>query len=97
MPDDIRLGLNGAEVESDNKSAILLSVSELVPPWESSAVVQDIRQFAELGSISFSWIRHAANKVAHEVAALAMRNSLPCNWTVFPHLSLFSILRNESR
>lgn len=38
----LTLCLNRAVVESDNKSAILLSVSKLVPPWESSAVVRDI-------------------------------------------------------
>lgn len=31
------LGMQGVSVESDNKQAILLSVSELVPPWEVAA------------------------------------------------------------
>ncbi|KAH7853442.1 hypothetical protein Vadar_002449 [Vaccinium darrowii] len=85
------LGLKEVEVESDNKQAILLSVSESVPPWEVRAVVLDIRHLAVKGAISFRWTRREANKAAHEVAALALRNLLPCNWIVYPP-SLFSVL-----
>lgn len=51
------LGRSEVEVESDNKEAIHLSVSELVPPWQVSTLVQDIRQmvatskaYSEMGS-----------------------------------------------
>lgn len=88
----ISLGLKDVEVESDNRQAILLSVSESVPPWDVRAVVLDIRHLATKGSISFRWVRRQANKAAHEVAALALRNSLPRNWSVNPPLSLISVL-----
>ncbi|KAI8543672.1 hypothetical protein RHMOL_Rhmol08G0237200 [Rhododendron molle] len=89
------LGIRGVEVEADNKQAILLSVSELVPPWEVSSEVLDIRHFAKEWDIKFRWVRRGANRVAHEIAALAKKNILPCNWFNFPPLSLFSILCNE--
>lgn len=38
----IGLGLKEVEVGSDNKQAIFLSVSELMPPWEIRALVVDI-------------------------------------------------------
>lgn len=88
----IKSKIKGATVEADNRQAILLSVSELVPPWEVSAEVLDIRDLAREGDICFNWVRRAANKAAHEIAALARRKSLPCNWVVYPPLSLFSIL-----
>lgn len=90
-----RMGMKDVTVEADNKQAILLSVSETVPPWEVSAEVLDIRQLAANGSIKFSWIRREANKAAHETAALAKKNYLPCNWITLPPLSLFSILCND--
>ncbi|KAH7854714.1 hypothetical protein Vadar_017036 [Vaccinium darrowii] len=68
------LGLKGAMVESDNKEAIHLSVSELVPPWKFSALVWDIREIAQLGQIAFNWVRRSANKAAHSVASLALRD-----------------------
>lgn len=40
------LGLKGAMVESDNMEAIHLGVSELVPPWNISALVWDICELA---------------------------------------------------
>ncbi|KAI8539114.1 hypothetical protein RHMOL_Rhmol09G0155900 [Rhododendron molle] len=56
------LGIRGAEVEADNKQAILLSVSESVPPWEVCYEVSDIRHFAKEGDIKLRWIRRGANK-----------------------------------
>lgn len=91
----ISLGLKEVEVESDNRQAILLSVSESVPPWDVRAVVLDNRHLATKGSISFRWIRREANKAAHEVATLALRNSLPSNWIACPPMSLLSVLRKE--
>lgn len=49
------LGLKEVEIESDNKQAITLNVSELVPPWNVNAVVQDIRHFAKEGKLLFNW------------------------------------------
>lgn len=89
------LGLKEVEVESDNKQAISLSVSELVPPWKIRAVVQDIRHFANEGNSIFQWIRRSANKLAHEIAALALRQKLPCNWVVNLPFPLVSILEND--
>ncbi|KAI8552125.1 hypothetical protein RHMOL_Rhmol06G0240700 [Rhododendron molle] len=91
----LSLGLKEVEVESDNKKAISLSVSELVPPWDARAVVLDIRHMAVEEQISFRWVSRIANRAAHEVAALARHSLLPCNWNVNPPLSLLSILCNE--
>lgn len=49
------LGLKGVEAELDNKQAILLCVSELVPPWEVDALVCDIRELARLGDLLPRW------------------------------------------
>ncbi|KAL7221129.1 hypothetical protein ACSBR1_023142 [Camellia fascicularis] len=37
------LGLSNIQVESDNKEVIVLCVSELVPPWDYSAIIHDIQ------------------------------------------------------
>ncbi|KAH7862425.1 hypothetical protein Vadar_004635 [Vaccinium darrowii] len=66
------MGLKEVEIESDNKQAISLNVSELVPPWNVSAVVMDIRHFAKEGNFLFRWVKRTANMVAHEVASLAL-------------------------
>lgn len=54
-------------------------------------MVLDILQLATDGSFCFSWISRAANKVPHVVAALALRNWLPCNWISNPPLNLVSV------
>ncbi|KAI8536475.1 hypothetical protein RHMOL_Rhmol10G0260000 [Rhododendron molle] len=90
----LSLGLKEVEVESDNKQAIALSVSELVPPWSVRALVMDIREFAKEGALILKWMRRLANKAAHEVASLALRNSLPCNWVFNPPTSLVTVLEN---
>ncbi|KAH7859991.1 hypothetical protein Vadar_007952 [Vaccinium darrowii] len=98
------LGLKEVEIESDNKQAISLSVSKLVPPWQVCAVVHDIRHFAKEGKHLFRWVRRNANKVAHEVASLALKKNIPCNslkknipcnWVVNPPLSLVTLLKND--
>lgn len=83
-------------MESDNKQAILLSVSELVPPWEVAAVVLDIRELARAGSIMLKWVRRTANRAAKAIAALAKNGNLPLNWVSCPPLSLLSIFDSES-
>ncbi|XP_058181423.1 uncharacterized protein LOC131299867 [Rhododendron vialii] len=75
----ISLDLKEVEVESDSQQAIHLSVSELVPPWDVKTLVMDIRHFAKEGNLLFKWVRRVANRMAHKVAFLASRNSLPCN------------------
>ncbi|XP_058189568.1 uncharacterized protein LOC131307174 [Rhododendron vialii] len=91
----ISLGLKEVEAESDSQQAIHLSVSELVPPWDVRALVIDIRHFAKEGNLLFKWVRRAANRVAHKVAFLASRNSLPCNWIVNPPISLVPVLEKD--
>lgn len=46
--------LSYVEIESDSQMVINLCVSETVPPWESSAVLLDIREFAAQHQLSFS-------------------------------------------
>lgn len=82
-------------MESDNKQAITLSVSELVPPWKVMDVVLDIRELGKQGNYRFGWIRRQANKVAHLTATLEFRGELPRNWTASPPFSLFATLCND--
>lgn len=89
------LGMKEVSVESDNKQAILLSASELVPPWEASAVVLDIRELARMGGILFKWVRREANKAAQSIAALAKNGKLPLNWVSSPPFQLLSILNSD--
>lgn len=89
------LGLKDVEVEFDNKQVTSLSVSELVPPWKVSALVQDIRHLAKEGKALLHWIRRSANRLAHEIASLALKQKLPCNWVVNPPFPLVSILEHD--
>lgn len=74
------LGLLCMTVESDNKEAILLIVSELVLPWEVFALVLNTRELVLSSALKFNWIRRTGNKLAHPVAALARRGLIPINW-----------------
>ncbi|KAL7189912.1 hypothetical protein ACSBR1_039536 [Camellia fascicularis] len=60
--------LSNVEIESDNQLVIQLSVSEMVPPWEISAMILDIRAIALQFHLLFTWTRCSNNKVAHWVA-----------------------------
>ncbi|KAI8014715.1 putative ribonuclease H protein [Camellia lanceoleosa] len=53
------------KVEGDNKQVIHLCVSEDVPHWECGAIVHDIKQLADQGTLSFHWCSRTANGVAH--------------------------------
>ncbi|KAI8542403.1 hypothetical protein RHMOL_Rhmol08G0136200 [Rhododendron molle] len=77
---EIALGLSCMTVESDNKEAILLSISELVLTWEVFALVLDTRELVLSSALKFNWIRRTRNKLAHPVAALARRGLIPINW-----------------
>ncbi|CAL5417519.1 unnamed protein product [Camellia sinensis] len=72
--------LSYVEIESDSQMAINLCVSETVPPWESSAVLLDIREFAAQHHLSFSWTSRHNNMAAHWVAKALTARSLPSNW-----------------
>ncbi|KAH7842585.1 hypothetical protein Vadar_007008 [Vaccinium darrowii] len=89
------LGMKGVSVESDNKQAILLSASELVPPWEVIAMVLDIWELACMRGILFKWVRREANKAAHSIATLAKSGKLPLNWVSSPPLQLLSIFNSD--
>ncbi|KAI8524768.1 hypothetical protein RHMOL_Rhmol13G0174800 [Rhododendron molle] len=90
------MGLRGALIESDNQTAIKLSVSESVPPWEVMAVVGDIRKLKMEEGISFAWIKREANGLAHAVAAEAMTGCLPVNWMSFPSSFVMSIVSRDA-
>ncbi|XP_058202876.1 uncharacterized protein LOC131317335 [Rhododendron vialii] len=91
----LSLGLKEVEVEFDNKQAIALSVSELVPPWSVRALVMDIRDYDKEGALLLRWVRRSANKAAHKVASPALRKSLPCNWMFNPPASLVKVLEKD--
>lgn len=78
------LALKGEVTEADNHHAISLSVSELVPPWEVGALVEDIRESALMGDISFSWVIFHLQIVS------------PLIWCLFPE-SVMSLLINDLR
>ncbi|KAF7146972.1 hypothetical protein RHSIM_Rhsim03G0129900 [Rhododendron simsii] len=82
--------------ESDYKQAILLSVSELVPPWDVAVVVLDIRDLAKASGNVFSWEHQVTNKAAYTVTALAKSGNLPCNWVICPPLSLLPIFTSDA-
>ncbi|KAF7834626.1 intron-binding protein aquarius-like [Senna tora] len=44
---------------------------------------------------SVHWIPRSANKVADAVAKLALRHSLPCNWTWMPSVSIRALLLED--
>lgn len=52
---------------------IKLNVSELVPPWDVSAAVWDIKRLGVEMKIEFGWIKRTANKLAHVVATKAIK------------------------
>lgn len=83
-------------MESNCKQAFLLSVSELVPPWDVAAIVLDIRDLAKASGIVFSWARQVANKAAHTVATSAKSGNLPCNWVACPPLFLLPIFASDA-
>ncbi|KAL7241829.1 hypothetical protein ACSBR1_014420 [Camellia fascicularis] len=89
------LGLSNIQVESDCKSVIDLSVSELDPPWDCLAIVHDIQAVAFSSSCVLSWMPREASSVAHWVASAHLKNALPLDWVriiPFPLLLLDSFL-----
>ncbi|KAH7834120.1 hypothetical protein Vadar_012884 [Vaccinium darrowii] len=90
------LGLHGFTIESDNQMAIKLSVSELDPPWEDSAIVWDIRQLGLEMKIQFCWIKRTANELAHAVASKAIRGLLPSQWVAYPPSFVIATLAKDS-
>ncbi|KAI8011669.1 hypothetical protein LOK49_LG06G03373 [Camellia lanceoleosa] len=43
------------EIKNDNRTLILLSVSEKVPPWEVGVLLEDIKTMASGRNFSFRW------------------------------------------
>ncbi|KAL7218984.1 hypothetical protein ACSBR2_012116 [Camellia fascicularis] len=60
--------LQKVEIEHDNRTAILLGVSENVPPWEVAIILQDIRNLASLRKHHLRWSSRSCNRVAHRLA-----------------------------
>ncbi|KAL7206513.1 hypothetical protein ACSBR2_019265 [Camellia fascicularis] len=69
--------LDVVQIESDNQMIIKLYVSEKVPPWDSLAVLVDVRWMARNRRWDFVWTRRANNKVAHWVATAHAQQILP--------------------
>lgn len=82
-------------IESDKKQAISISVSELVPPWEVHPVVTDIRDVGQQIGLNIVWAKTTANKVAHQVAALALKKKLPLDWVPNPPATLLSLIPSD--
>ncbi|XP_058185931.1 uncharacterized protein LOC131303156 [Rhododendron vialii] len=82
-------------IESDCASLISLSVSELVPPWEVSALITDIRKIGAELELSFCWTPREGNEAAHWIAS-SRASTLGCNWVSTPPVPLLSILCNDA-
>lgn len=80
---------HSAIIESDNQSIIKLCLTENVPPWECSAIVEDIRTQSLYVNCSFVWIPRTYNRVAHWVASQHLKGSLLPNWVSNPPPLLF--------
>ncbi|KAI8017439.1 hypothetical protein LOK49_LG04G02825 [Camellia lanceoleosa] len=85
-------GLPGATIEGDNKSVILLSVSETVPPWECGLIIEDIRRLASQEGLILQWRPRSANSVAHWVAQKSLHGYLPQDWVSNPPAGLAALL-----
>lgn len=90
------LNLRQVHVESDNKSVIDLSVSELAPPRDCQTIIHDIRSAKSRGNISFSCSPSNANSAAHWLASCNLKGMLPLNWIVHPPQELRTILSLDS-
>ncbi|KAI8569738.1 hypothetical protein RHMOL_Rhmol02G0300500 [Rhododendron molle] len=82
-------------IESDNKTAISLSVSELEPPWEVYPLIMDIRAVRRQRNLELIWVKRSANKVAHQVASLAAKGQLSLDWVANPPASLICFLLRD--
>ncbi|KAI8020766.1 hypothetical protein LOK49_LG03G00049 [Camellia lanceoleosa] len=81
-------GLPGAIIEGDNRSVIILSVSETVPPWECGLIIEDIRSLASQEMLILQWRPRSANSVAHCVAQASLHGYLPQDWVSNPPAAL---------
>lgn len=88
------LGLRSAQIESDNKQLISLSVSELVPPCDCDCIIQDIRELVLELDLHVIWIPRKVNGAAHWVASFAS-GSLPQNWVSIIPAELSAILLSD--
>lgn len=59
------LDINSTTIENDNAQLISLSVSELVSPWEVTAIISYIRSLAAELKLSFRWTPREGNEAAH--------------------------------
>ncbi|KAL7183556.1 hypothetical protein ACSBR2_025868 [Camellia fascicularis] len=86
------LNLSKVEIASDNKTVILLCVSENAPPWDCAPIINDIRRLAESCNFSFLWSPRSANEAAHWTARVSLKGMLPVQWVANPPMSLKAVL-----
>ncbi|GJU04927.1 reverse transcriptase [Tanacetum coccineum] len=72
-----RRGWSQAIVESDCQTAITLSSTKTITPWNFAGLVNNIRSWSTNLQLSFSWTKRENNKVAHWVARFAYSSALP--------------------
>lgn len=80
-------------IESDSKVLIKLCSTETVPPWECSAIIDDIRSFASSSKCVFSWVNRNSNRVAHWVASHFYNSVISHDWVFNPHPLLSQICK----
>ncbi|KAL7246915.1 hypothetical protein ACSBR2_001929 [Camellia fascicularis] len=86
------LDLFQVHAESNNKTVIELSVSELDPPWDCQAIIYDILQARVRNNITFNWSPRKCNCVVHWVASINLKGSLLLDWIAHPSCELFILL-----
>lgn len=88
--------INDGSIESDCQTAIKLSVSELVPPWEVATVVDDIKQMQQESGVTLAWIKRKANGLAHILAKKKLCGLLPLSsWVANPPPFVISVLDRD--
>lgn len=69
--------------------------TELVPPWESLALMSDITNVGKELDLFFNWTPREGNEAAHWIAS-ASTSSLVCNWVSNPPFFLSILCKDAS-
>lgn len=93
----VNLGLQNILIESDCLVLVTACRKE-TEIGEISSIVQDILQLKQnVRNCGFTWVGRSGNKLAHTLAKMAHRDSLPTNWRWNLPLQLKLIVDLEAR
>ena len=80
-----RLNLRHVALIGDNQSLVIrLSSSDIVPPWEVSSILHDIRLLVKQWTISCFFVSINCNRTAHWLANRTCSNCLFGDWVGCP-------------